>query len=659
MQGLEQRRLLAVLFATSDDDSGPGTLRQLIADATAGDTIDLSRIDDAIFLDSQLTIDKSLTIAGRRAGTQLNRSGMNNTAHRIIEQSAGTVNYLDLTLQGGVLQADEGGNARIAGGTANFTRVSIVAGIASLAGGLVSDAGTTVNFTDCSIEGNQAVGQIASSAGGMRINGDSTIVRSFIGDNTATGIAPNNNFTNANAQGGGIVYDGTGTHTIVNSVFSANAARCTLPNGSVTDGEVIGGGIAVLGNVNLTITATTIAKSYLDGSTKIGVAVASFSQASVNIVDSILVIDNDRSADAALNWSGGSVSHSIVTSVIGSTLTTGTDGNIVGTTYEQMNFAPNVNNPTATSYAGGRIVTIPLLAGSPALDAGSSATTTDHRGQSVIGAARDIGAFEGIWDGNTGPAIVATGFELPYYVAFAQTLSFNSASSASIITAYNLPNGLTLEQTSATTAVVRGSVDKALFDDNVTFDIQIVDGVYRQISEIEIFVTAPAVATIGPDRTLYLALGTGNDFAKTWARRNGQLRTVVNGKIRNFNLAAVDRVRIYGNDGNDTISAGARSLPVVVFGGAGDDTITTGAGADTLWGEAGNDQINAGSGKNNIRGGDNNDTLTGGNTVDRIWGDGGNDTLVGRRKRDLLYGGAGDDIFIPGADAADRISDIA
>ncbi|HEX7167002.1 MAG TPA: Calx-beta domain-containing protein [Acidimicrobiales bacterium] len=49
--------------------------------------------------------------------------------------------------------------------------------------------------------------------------------------------------------------------------------------------------------------------------------------------------------------------------------------------------------------------------------------------------------------------------------------------------------------------------------------------------------------------------------------------------------AAVRRLVVHGNAGDDTINAGASSLPVVVFGDAGGDTITGGTGNDQLFGD--------------------------------------------------------------------------
>ena len=68
--------------------------------------------------------------------------------------------------------------------------------------------------------------------------------------------------------------------------------------------------------------------------------------------------------------------------------------------------------------------------------------------------------------------------------------------------------------------------------------------------------------------------------------------------------------RIYGLDGNDTLSGGA--LSDLLDGGNGDDALHGKAGNDTLLGGAGNDTINGNAGDDVIVGGVGNDTLYGG-----------------------------------------------
>ena len=115
---------------------------------------------------------------------------------------------------------------------------------------------------------------------------------------------------------------------------------------------------------------------------------------------------------------------------------------------------------------------------------------------------------------------------------------------------------------------------------------------------------------------------------------------------------------LYGNDGNDTLSAGGGND--VLDGGAGDDTLDggTGDGHDTLWGGSGNDLLLGGAGDDVLWA----DSSAGeGNIVygnDVLYGGAGNDYLVGDSDRgldeevplfvesnDLLFGGDGDDLI--------------
>ncbi len=68
--GLASIASAAELQVTSTNDAGPGTLRQVIFDAAPGDTITFaSGGQGTTYLDTPLTIDKSLTIAGTGSGS--------------------------------------------------------------------------------------------------------------------------------------------------------------------------------------------------------------------------------------------------------------------------------------------------------------------------------------------------------------------------------------------------------------------------------------------------------------------------------------------------------------------------------------------------------------------------------------------------------------
>ncbi len=163
-----------------------------------------------------------------------------------------------------------------------------------------------------------------------------------------------------------------------------------------------------------------------------------------------------------------------------------------------------------------------------------------------------------------------------------------------------------------------------------------------------------------------------------------------------------DRVRQYGNDGDDTLIGGDNNDDQrggagndVIDGGAGNDYIRGDAGADQLRGGAGNDRIYADSDDTVVEGGEGNDrvivqgdgdfsidmTAAGVERVDggagndvmdatgmtdraRQYGNAGDDTLIGGEGRDVQLGGDGEDIifgggerdFIRGGDGNDALS---
>ena len=130
---------------------------------------------------------------------------------------------------------------------------------------------------------------------------------------------------------------------------------------------------------------------------------------------------------------------------------------------------------------------------------------------------------------------------------------------------------------------------------------------------------------------------------------------------------------IYGNNGNDSIEAGAGSDSV--FGGAGDDTLRGGIGDDTLVGGAGADVLDGGTGNDwasyinsstglvvsmttptdgtgeafgdtfisieNLEGSNHDDTLIGNADNNKIYGRNGDDILEGMAGADTLDGGLG------------------
>lgn len=132
-------------------------------------------------------------------------------------------------------------------------------------------------------------------------------------------------------------------------------------------------------------------------------------------------------------------------------------------------------------------------------------------------------------------------------------------------------------------------------------------------------------------------------------------------KIVASQAASATGVTIYGDDGNDTISAG--TVAITIHGGAGNDTITGSVQDDTIYGDAGDDTITGNGGNDFIDGGDGNDTITAGAGNDYILGGKGDDVIFAASGddivdagagNDVVYGGAGNDLIIGGNDD-DRI----
>jgi len=170
--------LAATLTVTNTDDSGPGSLRQTIANASSGDTIVFGVTGMIILLRGELVINKNLTINGPGAGS-LEISG--NSASRVFNISGPfTVAISGVTIKNAHSASDGGG---------------------------INNSGT-LTVTDSTFSGNSA-----ADGGGITNFGTLTVTNSTFSDNSATTFS-----------GGGIVHSGSGTVTVTNSTFSRNSA---------------------------------------------------------------------------------------------------------------------------------------------------------------------------------------------------------------------------------------------------------------------------------------------------------------------------------------------------------------------------------------------------------------------------------------------------
>jgi Ca2+-binding RTX toxin-like protein len=145
----------------------------------------------------------------------------------------------------------------------------------------------------------------------------------------------------------------------------------------------------------------------------------------------------------------------------------------------------------------------------------------------------------------------------------------------------------------------------------------------------------------------------------------GILSVVENGTTTFTGFASnIYHINIYGNAGDDYISAGSGGIGATLNGGAGNDQIYGSAGNDYIQGSDGNDFLCGGAGNDTLDGWYGNDyvlgeagddvlmgyygcdTLCGGDGNDRIYGEADNDALFGGYGNDSLYGASGDDFLV-------------
>jgi hypothetical protein len=134
----------ASVAVTSNGDSGPGTLRQALADVCPGGTVTLSGIaGGTVTLASRLYISTDVTIAG--AGVTISGNG----ATRIFFVEGGNVTLQNLTLENGLGQ----------GGTSQF------GGAAAGMGGAIFQNGGNLTLNTVALSGNQALGGSQDTSG--------------------------------------------------------------------------------------------------------------------------------------------------------------------------------------------------------------------------------------------------------------------------------------------------------------------------------------------------------------------------------------------------------------------------------------------------------------------------------------------------------------
>ena len=434
VQTLESRRLLSALTVTIAADSGHGSLRDEIAHAKSGDTINFasSLKGQTITLTSgELLINKGLTIQGPGA-SQLTISGGNHS--RVFDVTASQpVVLTGLTISNG--DSFQGGGIFNAGGShLTVSACTISNSRADNGGGIYNDFGGTVTLSACNISGDSA-----GLGAGFYNAGRSNLTVSAISNCHVAGIV------GGSGQGGGIfnegtlamtdctlsgdVSDGTGDYFGGGGIFNTGtltASGCTLSGDSATSG--MGGGIySAGGSVTLTncTLAGDIADGYIDPGLGGGLYVSSGSASLTNCTVSLnravgygggiavalapvnVTLVNTIVAGNTVGTVQGSTEQARGADVFGvfSTADHNLIGNGTGANIYNGNIVGGFSSPVINAMLGplqnngGPTMTMALLAGSPAIGQADSglAPLTDQRGvtrRDLPGEFTDIGAFE-------------------------------------------------------------------------------------------------------------------------------------------------------------------------------------------------------------------------------------------------------------------------
>lgn len=389
---------------TNCSNSGRGSLRQTVADASAGDiiTFDMSpscsTIDDptgTILILTNLTIDGpgasklaldgedesglfqvesgvTATISGLTIedGSATSGGGVYNDGDLTISKStvssdtaksgsgggiynSGTLTVSDDTLSDNMAPDNNGGGGIENVGTASISNSTIVGNYGFFSGGGIDNGAGTLTVTDSTLSGNSSVnegGGVANSMGAsVTLTGDTLV----------------NNSTNESGGNGGGIFN-NGTLTISNSTLSGNQSY-------------IGGGIQSQGP-----TAAIYDSTVVGNSARIGDSGGIYRGGGTVSVRATLLADNAEGDCSGVTDSGYNIDDD---GSCGFTLPSISDYATLSKT-----LGPLANN-------GGPTQTISLLPGSPAIDyvPAADCPSTDQRG-AIRTPPCDIGAFD--TDGN-------------------------------------------------------------------------------------------------------------------------------------------------------------------------------------------------------------------------------------------------------------------
>jgi hypothetical protein len=347
-------------------DGSVGSLRWAISQANSHPGADSIDFDSGVFSTprtvtlsgTQLELSDTTgatSISGPAAGVTVRGGG----ASRVFMVDAlASACIAGMTITGG--NASDGhassGGGLLNLGTAMLINCTVSVNFADIGGGMANYGAATLNH--CTIRGNSVANfdgyQATGGFGGGLVN-DGTVT---LNNCTLSGNSADNSANHAESFGGGLVNGGTAT--LNNCTLSGNSTYNDGQFGEARGGGLVNGGTATLNNCTVSRNGTYTS---LDGYGYVG------------------GLDNSGTA---------TLTNTIVASNFGGDL----DGSLTAASTHNLIGGDPLLAPLGDY--GGAGQTMPLLPGSPAIDAGTSGPgipVTDQRGLGRVGAA-DIGACE-------------------------------------------------------------------------------------------------------------------------------------------------------------------------------------------------------------------------------------------------------------------------
>lgn len=425
MQAFMPPSLASTRVVSNCNNSGPGSLRDVVASSVSGDIVDLRSLPcSTITLSSgQINIGvQSLSITGPGPGalTIQNGNGAKYTNRIFNHTGSGTLIVQGMTLTGGVIS----GNASVPdarGGCVN-SEGTVFLGNSFF----VTDAQYGVRVTNCraiSVQGSTRAGSAdgggvsgavvvltnsivsGCSTSGPAGSGGGVFVRARFGMNKSELVGNNNGVRQSYNGGGGANAVAGFPNLIVDSTIAANTSYIggglSISKGTVIRNSTISGNNAYMGagilsgglfGGDVTISNSTITQnvtnSFYGGG---GIMIRpSMNRAIVQLYSTI--VSANRRFDGPYNDIWGDAQYVGASNLVGPQQLPA-PAMPAGTLFGFANLAALANN-------GGATRTHALLAGGLAIDAGNNATNAERYDQRGLGYPRvrgvraDIGAFE-------------------------------------------------------------------------------------------------------------------------------------------------------------------------------------------------------------------------------------------------------------------------